>query len=244
MSQYHKFAEYYDLLTADVDYKSRAGYFNRIIRQHLPDAKLLLDLGCGTGSLSVELAACGYDVIGIDASEEMLSKAMQKSPPEILYLCQDMREIDLYGTIDAAVCALDSINHLEDEEDVLDTFQGVSLFSNPGALFVFDVNTPYKHREVLADNSFVYETDAVFCTWQNTYHQEDDVVEIDLDFFEPDGQCYRRYSEYFCERAYQPEQLEMLLEKAGFELLHIHHEDSLDEPKPDSERLIFVARKK
>ena len=161
----------------------------------------LLDLACGTGTLSIELARLGYDVVGTDGSEQMLSEAMQNkaralygedfereepSDPSIerlLFLCQPMQQLDMYGTIDAAVCALDSLNHITDPAVVQKVFDRVSLFMNPGAVFVFDVNSVYKHREVLGNNVFVFDREDVFCVWQNTLSEDGFQVQMDLDFF-------------------------------------------------------------
>ena len=167
---YNTFASFYDELTDNISYPARAAYFDSIIRRWCPKASILLDLACGTGTLSIELARLGYDVVGTDGSEQMLSEAMQNkaralygedfereepSDPSIerlLFLCQPMQQLDMYGTIDAAVCALDSLNHITDPAVVQKVFDRVSLFMNPGAVFVFDVNSVYKHREVLGNN--------------------------------------------------------------------------------------------
>ena len=146
----------------------------------------------------------------------MLCEAMEKSSEEglnILYLRQKMQNIDLYGTINTCICTLDSINHLTDEKDVAKTFDRVGLFMDDDGLFIFDVNTVYKHRRVLCDNAFVYETDKVFCVWQNSL-SENDVVEINLDFFEEENGVYYRTSESFCERAYSDECIRKMLSDA------------------------------
>ncbi len=160
MSDYGDFARFYDRFTQNVNYPARARYFDAVIQKYNPDAKLLLDLACGTGSLSFELEEYGYDIVAVDNSYEMLSVAAEKRgklESDVLFLCQEMSELDLFGTIDATVCSLDSINHILDEQELLDVFKKVALFSNRGAVFVFDVNTVYKHRQVLGDNCFVYE---------------------------------------------------------------------------------------
>ena len=167
---YSYFAGVYDELTGNISYKERAAYFHAIIEKYRTKGPILLDLACGTGSLSVELSRLGYDVIGVDNSPEMLSVAQQKrceSGEDILFLCQDMTALDLYGTIDATVCALDSINHVTDPKAVRKIFQNVSLFTIPGGLFIFDVNTPYKHRSVLGNNTFVYDCSDVYCVWRS-----------------------------------------------------------------------------
>ncbi|MBQ9901643.1 MAG: class I SAM-dependent methyltransferase [Clostridia bacterium] len=241
---YDLFAEYYDELMGEVDYPARARYIDGLIKQCKPDARLLVDLACGTGSMTVEFAAKGYDVIGVDLSENMLSKAREKSDGSILYLCQSMQELDMYGTIDAFVCTLDSLNHIEDREQLLLALSRVSLFLEPDGVFVFDMNTLYKHEHILADNAFVYETEDVFCVWQNEYCGEGR-VEIMLDFFEqqPDG-SYLRESEFFTETAYSLEETKRLLEEAGLQLLAAYDDMTSLPPSPESERMVFVAGKK
>ena len=244
---YNAFAAFYDRLTGNVSYDKRAEYFDQIIRQNRQKVELLLDLACGTGSLSVELASLGYDVIGVDGSADMLSVAMQKAAlreQDILFLRQDMTRLDLYGTIDVAVCALDSINHITDLRRVQRVFSKVSLFLEPGGIFIFDVNSLYKHRKVLGNNTFVYEEENVFCVWQNTLEPQTDTVTIHLDFFEKqeDG-AYCRSGEEFRERAYSQEQIEQMLQKAGLELVALYEGDTFSPPKEDSERLVYVTRK-
>lgn len=240
---YDLFAEYYDELMSEVDYPARARYMDSLIREYKPDAHLLVDLACGTGSMTVEFAAMGYDVIGTDLSENMLSKAREKSDGSILYLCQSMQELDMYGTIDAFVCTLDSLNHIEDREQLASALSRVSLFMEPDGVFVFDMNTPYKHEQILADNAFVYETEDVYCVWQNEYCG-DGRVEIALDFFErrPDG-SYIRDSEDFCEVAYSVEETERLLNNAGLRLLAAYDDMTRNPPRTDSQRIVFVAAK-
>ncbi len=242
---YEVFADYYDRLTGNVEYKSRAQYILELLKKHGHEPGLTLDLACGTGSLTLELKKLGVDIYGIDGSADMLSVALQKAADEgeqILYLCQRMQSIDLYGTIDTCLCTLDSINHMTNPADVQKTFGRVSLFMNPGGLFVFDVNTVYKHREVLADNVFVFDTEEVYCVWQNT-PLEDNMVEISLDFFVPEEQSYYRMTETFRERAYTTEELTAMLTQAGFEVEGIYGDMTDTAPKEDEQRLIFVARK-
>lgn len=260
---YNTFAGFYDELTDNISYPARAAYFDSVIRRFCPQASILLDLACGTGSLSIELARLGYDVVGTDASEQMLSEAMQKkaqvlygedfereepSDPQVeklLFLCQTMQELDMYGTIDAAVCALDSINHITDPAVVQKVFDRVSLFLNPGAVFVFDVNSIYKHREVLGNNVYVFDREDVYCVWQNSCQEDGALVQMDLDFFEYDEESdrYTRTSESFCERAYSDEQIRAFLQKSGLKLLATYAEDSFDPVQEDTQRIIYVAQK-
>ena len=247
MAGYSVFARYYDQLTANIDYRKRAGYFNDIIRKFRDtDGGILLDLACGTGSISEEMARFGYDVIGVDNSDEMLGIALDKkfdSGLDIQYLCQDMRRLDMFGTIDITLCALDSINHLNSISDVKAVFENVAFFSEIGGLFIFDVNTLYKHRNVLANNTFTYGTDNVYCVWENTLVPETDEVKMQLEFFElEENGLYSRSSDAFSEKAYSEEELEKLLTDAGFEILAKYGDDTFDPPAADSQRIVYAAK--
>ena len=246
---YSAFAGFYDELTGNISYEERARYFDSIIKEFHTEGPILLDLACGTGSLSVELSRLGYDVIGVDNSADMLSVALEKkyeAEQDILFLCQDMTDLDLYGTVDTTVCALDSINHVTDPEQVRKIFEGVSLFTVPGGLFLFDVNSPYKHAKVLGNNTFVYDCESVYCVWQNEYEADSGIVNISLDFFayDEESDSYSRQSEHFRERSYEPAWLESLLDETGFDLLAVYGDDSREAPKEDTQRLIYVARKR
>ena len=245
---YGVFSEFYDALTANVSYDTVAQVLSSLLTRYGKSRGLLLDLACGTGSVSVRLAEKGYEVIGVDLSPEMLSEAQNKAysaGQNILFLCQDMTALDLYGTVDAAVCTLDGLCHLPDEESLSAALRKVSLFMNPGGVFLFDVNSVYKHRAVLGNNTFVYDTDDVYCVWQNTLLPDGVTVQMDLDFFEPvsDAGDYVRQSERFTERAYPRETLEAMLKKAGFTVLDVFDGYSEKPAHNTSERLLFAVRK-
>lgn len=246
MSRYGSFAEYYDSLTSNVDYRKTAEYVSDILSENGINKGILLDLACGTGTMSLIMAQKGYDVIGVDNSPEMLGEAREKAleaGEDILFLCQDMCSIDLYGTADCTVCLLDSLNHLESKEELLEAFKRVSLFTVPGGLFVFDVNTEYKHKYVLGDNTFVYDNDDVYCVWQNEYDDESKTVEIFLDFFQEENGLYRRSSEYFAERAFSDSDIKNLLSEAGFTDIKAYGELRKTAPSDTEERVFYVARK-
>lgn len=249
MSGYHSFSYFYDKLTSNISYKERAEYFDKLIKKHNGNKNLLLDLACGTGSLSEEFSRMGYDVIGVDASEEMLNEALDKkfdSGRNIQYLCQDMTKLDMFGTIDVTICALDSINHLKNAEEVQTTFGKVSLFCEPNGLFIFDVNMPYKHQNVLADNTFVYDMDDVFCVWQNSFNTEskDYRVDISLDIFgKTENGLFERYYDELSEIAFEREVIEKMLVSAGFSVEAVYDFDTVNPPMDNSEKLVFVARK-
>ena len=252
MSGYHSFSYFYDSLTRNIDYKKRAEYFDMLIKKHGGTKNLLLDLACGTGSLSEEMSRMGYDVIGIDSSEEMLNSAIEKkleSGLNIQYLCQDMTKLDMFGTIDVTICALDGLNHLPSLGAIEQTVRRVSLFCEPRGLFIFDINTPYKHRNILGNNTFVYDMENVYCVWQNTYHAgEDNRVDMVLDLFERQEQgqgngLYSRYEDGFSEIAFEESVIDGILLECGFEIAGKYDYDSLLPPEKDSEKLVYVARK-
>lgn len=245
---YGSFAHVYDRLTENVDYKSYAAYIKRLFENYGKNISSVLDVACGTGSLTTELAKLGFDMIGTDASSDMLMEAQEKKYDEnldILYLCQSAEELDLFGTVEGAVCTLDSINHITDEDDVLKAFKKVSLFMEKDGIFIFDMNTEYKHREVLGDNTFVYDLDDVYCVWQNEYDEEEKITHISLDIFcsEEDG-LYERFEEEFDERAYSMAQIEKWLSDSDFELLAFYKEMTEEAPQEDTERIVYIARKK
>ncbi len=246
MSSYGIFARFYDKLTGNVEYEKRAEYFRTLLSANGVKGGSVLDLACGTGRLLYEMAAFGFDVIGVDASAEMLCiaqshpKAGEVKP---LLLCQRMQNLDLYDTVDAVVCSLDSINHLTSPQDVKAAFGRVSLFLNPGGVFVFDVNTVFKHRNILANNTFVYDLDELYCVWQNELDSDTDTVEITLDFFQEDGDAYYRSSESFSERAYSLDQLQKWLEHAGLTVTGIYEELTQNPPREDTQKLVFTAVK-
>lgn len=246
MENYNSFAEFYDELMEDARYSERCSYILETAKRFGHKMGRTLDLACGTGSLTLELSKSGVDVFGADGSVEMLSEAMQKSLAEgmhILYVCQKMQELELPEKIDTCVCTLDSINHMTDGADVQKTFDGVSRYMNPGGMFIFDVNTVYKHLKVLADNVFVTESDRVFCVWQN-FPRENNIVDISLDFFAEEDGVYFRSCEDFSERAYSDAELRVMLEKAGFEILAVCGDLSSEAPLEDEQRAIYVTRKK
>ncbi len=244
---YDVFSGFYDRLTDNVEYEKRADYFCRLLSLCDIQGGILLDLGCGTGSMSVKMAEKGFDVIGVDSSVGMLGVAQQKAYEtgrQILLLNQPMQDIDLYGTVDCAICVIDGINHLNDSDEVRQTFEKVSLFMNKGGAFAFDVNTIYKHRNVLADNAFIYDFDDLFCAWQNNYNSADNSVDIMLDFFEEEDGVYYRSSENFSEQAYELNDISLWLSDAGFDIIGIYDDLTTDPVKPDSERAVFLAKKK
>lgn len=243
---YSSFASVYDALTVNVDYKRRAEYIAGILKEQGIEEGLLLDLACGTGSLSVEFSKMGYEVIATDASPDMLMEARDKAYDEelnIMFLCQRMEETDLYGTVRAIVCALDSINHLPDVETLNKTFSVLKNFIDDGGIMVFDVNTLYKHREVLGNNTFIYDEDSVFCAWQNRLLKDNKTVNINLDFFRKNGNTYERYNENFNEIAFTDEEIVNAVEGGGFKVVARYDDLTGEEPTDKSERIYYVVRR-
>ena len=245
---YSNFAKVYDCLQSDVDYKARTEYLLGLFERFDRLPTLLLDMACGTGGFSLCFADKGIDVIGVDPSAEMLQIAKnkaEKQQKELLLLCQFAAELDLYGTVDGAVCCLDSINHIIDEDELQESFDKISLFLEPGRLFIFDVNTEYKHREILSGNTFVYDTDEVYCVWNNSPCDDEGIVDIHLDFFQKQSNgSYIKTSEEFSERAYKKEILEKMLQKAGLEVLVVLGDMTERKAECTDERIIFVTRKR
>ena len=246
---YEVFADFYDALTDNVDYAVLSKTICSLLARYGLNRGLLLDLGCGTGTLSVLLSKAGYEVVGADISPDMLAVAQEKAfaaGQDILFLCQDMTRLDLYGTLDAAVCTLDALNHLPSRAAVEETLRRVSLFLNPGGVFIFDANTLYKHREVLGNNTFVYDTDEVYCVWQNELQTDKKTVDMTLDFFIPasdDEPLFARESEQFTECAYSGTEWEEMLQNAGFTVLGVFDGYSENPLTDTSERAVYAVRK-
>lgn len=241
---YGLFALVYDKLTENVPYDDIARYYDRKIKQ-FGGGKLLADVGCGTGSLTARLAKLGYDVIGADASPDMLSEAMNKPHDGVQYICQSMTELELYGEADIIISTLDSVNHLESACEIEKFFRAAAINLRGGGLFLFDVNTIYKHKNVLSDNTFVYDVDGVYCVWQNSFDPRDSGVDIELNIFsECENGLYERMEESFREIALPRERYASMLESAGFELLETLEYLTDEPPREESEKLMFCARKK
>lgn len=243
---YSSFASVYDELTFNVDYEKRAEYIMSILKDNGIEDGLLLDLACGTGSLSVEFAKNGFEVIATDFSADMLMEAQNKAFSEvvnIMFLCQKMQETDLYGTVRAIVCSLDSINHLENIDEVRKTFSVLKNFIDDGGIMVFDVNTLYKHREILGNNTFIYDEKNVYCVWQNRLYPDNKTVGINLDFFVKNGSFYERFNENFKETVFSDEEITSAVEDAGFKVIKRYSDLSCSKPEEDTERVYYVIRR-
>ena len=244
---YGPLAGCYDELTYDVDYPRWADYIEKhFARRHIP-GRTVLDLACGTGSLTRELALRGYEMIGVDQSPEMLAQAAEKnrgvSPVEPIFLCQSMEKLDLYGTIDACVCCLDSVNYVTDPKKLERAFGRVRLFLMPGGLFLFDVNTPEK-LEGLDGQVFLDETEDTYCVWRAEWSRRSQICSYFMDLFrrEETG-LWRREEELHRERAYSVSELTAMLERAGFSDIRTYAAFKFHSPAPGAQRIFFTARK-
>ena len=254
-SGYDAIAHVYDKLNEQIDYKRWADFIEAAFERFLHTRpEIVLDLACGTGTMTRELASRGYDMIGVDGSADMLSEAYMKGADGILYLKQDMREFELYGTVGATVCCLDSINYLLDEKDVKTTFSLVHNYLDPDGLFLFDVNSPYKFENIYADNAYILEdemTDAntgdkysVYCGWQNYYDKESGICDFYLTLFEELDGKYMRSDEQQKERCYTLETLKSILTDCGFEFLGVYADYDFSQPTDTTERFYIAARAK
>lgn len=240
--EYAVLSQCYDALVG-ADYESIAHFYEQIWRRYGQSPDVVLDLGCGTGNLLPFLER-GRQVIGVDLSSEMLAIAREKARDDTLLLCQDMTQLDLYGTVDAAICSLDGINALPDEKAVVETLARVNLFLSGGGLFIFDVNTPYKFENILDGQVFVYDTDEVFLVWENDYDAQAGSCDFLLTFFFPqeDG-SYRRDEERITEKVYTEQKLGELVRRSGLELLAVYADQKLEPPSSKEARIYVVARK-
>lgn len=246
MQAYTGFAAVYDTFMDDIPYEEWCGYLKQLLSKYGVDRGILLDLGCGTGSLTELLSSAGYDMIGIDNSEEMLQIAMEKrliSGKEILYLCQDMREFELYGTVAAVISICDCMNYIMNLEDLTEVFRLVNNYLDPGGIFVFDLNTEYKYRELLGDSTIAEDREDCSFIWDNQYDQEEKVNIYDLSLFvKEEGELYRKYHETHYQRAYSLEQVKAAIAAAGMEFVAAYDAFTENEPEAESERIYVIAR--
>lgn len=240
MDAYGEFAFLYDELTSDVNYSLFFSYIKQILEKNNCEPQLVLELACGTGSLTKLLAKDGYDVIAADRSEQMLSVAREKCP-DVLFLEQDMTSFELYGTVDLILCMLDSVNYVTDKRKLLSMFRLVNNYLNPGGLFLFDINSPHYLKKVIGNNTFVEETDRIFYVWDNECKK--DRVHFYLTFFVKEGQAYRRFDEVHTERIYQQQEILDLLEQSGLNPLAVYGDFTFEKPRKNADRIFFLAGK-
>ena len=246
LEQYTALAQYYDRLTGDVDYRQAAERLDRLFQKNKKPIRLVLDLACGTGSLTRLLGEKGYEMISADASQEMLSVAREKCrdlPVPPVFIGQSMEELDLYGTIDAAVCTLDSVNYLTDLRQLKRAFSLVSLFLEPGGLFVFDVKSPAAFAALAGTVSCQEEAD-FDCIWQYGFDPRSRLACHTVTFYLKEGELYRRQQEEHFQRAWSIPQLEDVLQQAGLGLKGIYKGYTTKKAAEDDFRLLFVTEKR
>ena len=231
----------------NVPYEDWSRYVTGLLAEYGITDGLVLDLGCGTGKMTRLLADAGYDMIGVDYSEEMLEIARERQDEQnrddILYLMQDMREFELYGTVRAVISICDSINYILEEDDLRHVFELVNNYLDPKGIFIFDLNTVYKYRELLGENTISENREESSFIWDNYFYEDEMVNEYDLTLFirEKDN-LYRKYEELHYQKAYELEQVKRLLEEAGMEFVAAYDAFTHEPVREDSERIYIIAR--
>ena len=246
MQAYAGFAEVYDLFMDNVPYDEWGKYLISLLEEYGIKKGLVLDLGCGTGKMTRLLAEAGYDMIGVDNSAEMLQIAVeQENRRQILYLCQDMREFELYGTVAAVVSVCDSMNYILEEADLLTVFRLVNNYLDPGGVFIFDLNTIYKYSELMGETTICENREEGSFIWENYYEEEEQINEYDLTLFiKEDSGLFRKYQETHYQRGYELGTIKRLLTEAGMEFVTAYDAFTREAPREDSERLYVIAREK
>lgn len=247
MPIYENFSEVYDIFMRDVPYEDWIDYIKLIWERYNIVPKLVAELGCGTGNITIPLSKQGYDMIGIDLSDQMLQKAQEKAKKndlDILFLLQDMTEFELYGTVDSVISICDSVNYILEDDEILDVFKLVNNYLNPNGIFIFDMNTEYKFRNILADNTFSDTSENSAYTLENFYDETEMINEFYTNFFLEDEKTglYKRFEEIHYERAYTIEKIKSLLEKSGLIFLDVFEELTFNKADEKSERIFFVAK--
>ena len=249
MEAYTSFARVYDTFMDNIPYEEWCEYLTGLMREYGVRDGLVLDLGCGTGNMTELLAKAGYDMIGADNAEEMLEIAMEKrdkSGYDILYLLQDMREFELYGTVRAVISVCDSVNYITEPEELQEVFRLVNNYLDPKGMFIFDLNTKYKYEQ-MGETTIAENREEASFIWDNYYDPEEEINEYELAIFIPEGEdsdLYRRFEEVHYQRAYDLATIRRLLEEAGMEFVTAYDAFTKDAPRPESERIYVVAREK
>lgn len=251
MEVYTGFSGVYDTFMDNIPYEEWSQYVEGLLKEHNVQDGLVVDMGCGTGKITELLALKGYDMIGIDNSGEMLSIAREKlmeyeeedPRKSILYLLQDMREMELYGTVRAAVSICDSMNYILEDEELLEVFRLVNNYLDEKGIFIFDLNTEYKYREILGDRNICENRDDASFIWENYYYPEQAINEYDLTIYvQEEDDHFLRMEETHYQRAYSLERVKELLLQAGMEFVAAYDAFTKEPPKADSERIYVIAR--
>lgn len=244
MASYESFAKVYDELMDNVPYDTWTEHLIRDLKEYDITDGLICELGCGTGNVTIRLSKAGYDMIGVDDAEEMLSVAREKQDSEqILYLQQDMRSFELYGTVRAVVSICDCMNYLLEEEDLLKTFRLVNNYLDPDGIFIFDFNTIYKYKEVMGDTVIAENREDCSFIWENYYDVEEEINEYDLTIFvQTQEDLFQRFTETHLQRGYTLAQMQEILQKAGLVFLKAIDVDTQGEVTEQTERICIIAR--
>ena len=248
MDAYTSFAEVYDTFMDNVPYEEWADYLVRKLKEYGIEDGLVLELGCGTGSMTELLASKGYDMIGVDNSEDMLEIALEKrveSGHDILYLQQNMQEFELYGTVRAVISVCDSVNYVTDEEELTEVFRLVNNYLDPRGIFIFDFNTEFKYREILGEQVIAEDRKECSFIWDNYYDRLKKINEYELTLFvqsEDDPDLYRKYHEEHFQKAFTLEKIKTMLEEAGLKYLGAFDNYTEKAPMYNSERICVVAQ--
>lgn len=245
MNSYSNFASIYDcLMHSDIGYEKWADYIENIFDMYGINPKLVCDLACGTGNITIPMAKRGYDMTGVDISEDMLNIAREKAQGlDILFLNQSITRLDLYGTMGAFLCMIDGINYCLVPSLLQRAFKRIkTCFMDTDALFIFDISTRFKLENTIGENTFVHSDKNIFYTWQNRYIKRRNISDMLLTFFVKRGKTYRRFEERHLQRAYSENELRIMLKNAGFSQVDTYDELTFNKPRPDSGRIVFVCR--
>lgn len=247
MEAYSDFATVYDTFMDETPYELWKENILGILGKYDIKDGLLLDLGCGTGTLTELLQDSGFDMIGVDNSQDMLSIAMEKkeeSGRDILYLNQDMREFELYGTVKAVISVCDSVNYLLEKEDLIQTFRLVNNYLDPKGIFLFDFNTLYKYKEAIGDTTIAENRDDCSFIWENYYHEDEHINEYDLTIFvkEQEPELFHKFVETHYQRGYTLEEMQEMIKESGMEYIGAIDVDTMKTPTNESERIYMIAR--
>ena len=243
MNAYTSFAQVYDLFMDNVPYEEWGAYLHTLLKEYGIEDGLLLDLGCGTGKLTSIMEGFGYDMIGVDNSYEMLDIAKATSGENILYLLQDMREFELYGTVRAIYSACDSINYILEEEELKDVFSLVNNYLDPKGLFIFDINSPFKYRELLGEHTFAETREEGSFIWENYYDEEEEINEYDLTLYiQNEENSFQRFQEVHYQKCYELSTIKRLLQEVGMEFVGAYDAYTKEPVSDESEKILVVAR--
>jgi len=247
MNSYTKFAHLYDsLMHSDVDYEKWADYIENLFDKYEKTPNLVCDLACGTGNITLPLSRRGYEMIGVDRSFDMLSIAREKAQDsglDAMFLEQDLKNLDLYGSCDAFLCMIDGFNYILNPESLYKIAKRIkTCFLEPDGIFIFDLSSAYKLGNYIGNNTFVHDGDDVFYVWENKYYKNTKMCEMYLNFFVKSKKGYQRFGERHLQHAYTEDEIRKIFRCAGFSQVDSYSPLTFDKPKPDDMRIVFVAR--